>query len=55
MTCDVQYDQVIDGIINNTTCLVNVHVALGSRTGLEHDEREMIDQFAGYHLPHLIS
>ena len=32
------------------TCLVNIHVALSSRTSLEHDKREVIDQLARYHL-----
>ena len=44
-----------DGIVNNKTCLVNVHIALSSRTSLEYNEWEMIDQFAGYYLPCLIS
>jgi hypothetical protein len=32
------------------THLINIHVALGSRTGLEHDKGKVIDQLSGYHL-----
>lgn len=42
---DLQYDifSSKNGIINNKTYLVYVHVTLSSRTGLEHNKREMID------------
>jgi len=33
------------------TYLVDIHVALGPRTGLEHDKWEVVNQFARYYLP----
>ena len=37
-------------MIVHETHLIDIHVTLSSRTGLEYDKREVVDQFSGYHL-----
>jgi hypothetical protein len=41
-------------IRENKTYLVGVHVTLGARTGLKDNKWEVVNQLAGYYLPHHI-
>jgi hypothetical protein len=53
MTCTVTSSKRRT-FLENQTCLVGVHVALGARTGLKDNEWEVVDQLAGYYLPRRI-